>query len=85
MGIKFATDVGKMLIAQRKKKVFMPLMYVHYQFTGCAMSMSARITISLAINAKLDTGDKKVSLTSKPTYTNLFANLLCASIVHKQD
>ncbi|MFS8029916.1 hypothetical protein Hanom_Chr17g01527971 [Helianthus anomalus] len=41
------------------------------------MSMSARITISLAINAKLDTGDKKVSFTSKPTYTNLFANLLC--------
>ncbi|MFS7942190.1 hypothetical protein Hanom_Chr06g00485371 [Helianthus anomalus] len=55
----------------------MPVMYVHSQFAGCAMSMSDRMTISLAINAKLDTCDKKVSFTSKPTYTNLFANLLC--------
>ncbi|MFS7966542.1 hypothetical protein Hanom_Chr09g00774941 [Helianthus anomalus] len=55
----------------------MPVMYVHSQFAGCAMSMSARMTMSLSINAKLDIGDKKVSFTSKPAYTNLFANLLC--------
>ncbi|KAM0059066.1 putative Zinc finger, RING/FYVE/PHD-type, cellulose synthase, RING-type zinc finger [Helianthus debilis subsp. tardiflorus] len=38
---------GENVNSTEKEKVFMPVMYVHSQFAGCAMRMSARMTIVL--------------------------------------